>query len=165
MSELRARLATVENFLQAAAGGAVSLESLSGLVASPGPNATGQSDEPQRKRTRRSPSVPQVDNSVSSLVSPPAGGTQPAVEYHDTTNEEPYIPASPVGPSSVHFNYDTPVGLPSSNSMQQHVVENNPLDDESHGTLVITRSGRSKWLGPTAGTEWLKDVSSLWRPH
>lgn len=31
--------------------------------------------------------------------------------------------------------------------------------DESYGTLVIDRSGRSKWLGPTAGTEWLKNAS------
>lgn len=32
-----------------------------------------------------------------------------------------------------------------------------PANDESYGTLVIDRSGRSKWLGPTAGTEWLKN--------
>lgn len=31
------------------------------------------------------------------------------------------------------------------------------VNDESYGTLVIDRSGRSKWLGPTAGTEWLKN--------
>lgn len=32
---------------------------------------------------------------------------------------------------------------------------------DNYGTLVIDKSGRSKWLGPTAGTEWLKNVSSL----
>ncbi|KAL7422804.1 hypothetical protein Q5752_002100 [Cryptotrichosporon argae] len=30
-------------------------------------------------------------------------------------------------------------------------------DEQGFGTLLIGRSGRSKWLGPTAGTEWLKD--------
>ncbi|EJT46054.1 hypothetical protein A1Q1_05436 [Trichosporon asahii var. asahii CBS 2479] len=30
---------------------------------------------------------------------------------------------------------------------------------DNYGTLVIDKSGRSKWLGPTAGTEWLKNVS------
>lgn len=28
----------------------------------------------------------------------------------------------------------------------------------SHGTLMISKGGLSKYLGPTAGTEWLKDV-------
>lgn len=28
----------------------------------------------------------------------------------------------------------------------------------SHGTLMLTEGGRSKYLGPTAGSEWLKDV-------
>lgn len=33
-------------------------------------------------------------------------------------------------------------------------------EDQSFGTLVISQSGRSKYLGPTAASEWLKDVSS-----
>lgn len=28
----------------------------------------------------------------------------------------------------------------------------------SHGTLMLSEGGRSKYLGPTAGSEWLKDV-------
>ncbi|CAK7207518.1 hypothetical protein SEUCBS139899_010328 [Sporothrix eucalyptigena] len=32
----------------------------------------------------------------------------------------------------------------------------------SYGTLVMSRGGRSKYLGPTAGSEWLKDVG---QPH
>lgn len=31
----------------------------------------------------------------------------------------------------------------------------------SHGTLMLGSGGRSKYLGPTAGSEWLKDVCSL----
>jgi hypothetical protein len=34
-------------------------------------------------------------------------------------------------------------------------------DDEqsaSHGTLMLEKDGRSQYLGPTAGSEWLKDV-------
>ena len=31
----------------------------------------------------------------------------------------------------------------------------------SYGTLVMSRGGRSKYLGPTAGSEWLKDVQQL----
>ena len=37
-----------------------------------------------------------------------------------------------------------------------------PADDEeqdgSYGTLILGKGGRSKYLGPTAGSEWLKDV-------
>lgn len=29
----------------------------------------------------------------------------------------------------------------------------------SYGTLMLSKEGRSKYLGPTAGSEWLKDVS------
>ena len=36
-----------------------------------------------------------------------------------------------------------------------------PNDEPSHGTLVISASGRSKYLGPSAASEWLKDVSHL----
>jgi hypothetical protein len=34
-----------------------------------------------------------------------------------------------------------------------------PPNEASHGTLVISASGRSKYLGPSAASEWLKDVS------
>lgn len=33
-----------------------------------------------------------------------------------------------------------------------------PSDEPSHGTLVMSASGRSKYLGPSAASEWLKDV-------
>lgn len=33
--------------------------------------------------------------------------------------------------------------------------------EHSHGTLVIDRAGRSRYFGATAGTEWLKNVSTL----
>jgi hypothetical protein len=31
----------------------------------------------------------------------------------------------------------------------------------SYGTLMLSKGGRSKYLGPTAGSEWLKDVCRL----
>lgn len=42
-----------------------------------------------------------------------------------------------------------------------HVVaENVDVEEEqSYGTLVMGQGGRSKYLGPTAGSEWLRDVS------
>lgn len=31
--------------------------------------------------------------------------------------------------------------------------------NDSYGTLMLSKGGRYKYLGPTAGTEWLKEVS------
>lgn len=36
-----------------------------------------------------------------------------------------------------------------------------PEPEQSSGTLVLTDSGRSKWLGPTAASDWLKDVCAV----
>jgi hypothetical protein len=37
-----------------------------------------------------------------------------------------------------------------------------PIDDDnqngSYGTLMLGKRGLSKYLGPTAGSEWLKEV-------
>ncbi|CAK9787335.1 unnamed protein product [Cutaneotrichosporon oleaginosum] len=46
---------------------------------------------------------------------------------------------------------------PSIPAFEYRYEPNPPPQDESYGTLVIDRSGRSKWLGPTAGTEWLRN--------
>ncbi|BEI84665.1 hypothetical protein CcaverHIS002_0500660 [Cutaneotrichosporon cavernicola] len=37
-------------------------------------------------------------------------------------------------------------------------------EDQSFGTLVISQSGRSKYLGPTAASEWLKDQEVIETP-
>lgn len=37
-------------------------------------------------------------------------------------------------------------------------------NEHSHGTLVIDKTGRSRYFGATAGTEWLKNVSFLTLP-
>lgn len=42
--------------------------------------------------------------------------------------------------------------------VSQH-IERGGLEG-SYGTLIRSDSGRSKYLGPTAGSEWLKDVSN-----
>lgn len=31
----------------------------------------------------------------------------------------------------------------------------------SHGTLMLSKGGRTKYLGPTAGSEWLRDVGAI----
>ena len=47
----------------------------------------------------------------------------------------------------------------SSSTALQHIDHGE--QNGSHGTLMLSKGGRSKYLGPTAGSEWLKDVSCL----
>ena len=45
-----------------------------------------------------------------------------------------------------------------SNPSYVHVVPAVHDESTSYGTLVIAPSGRGKYLGPSAASEWLKDV-------
>lgn len=49
-------------------------------------------------------------------------------------------------------------GLGSGASHRTFVSNENGDPNDGHGTLLLSREGRSKYLGPTAGSEWLKDV-------
>lgn len=40
-------------------------------------------------------------------------------------------------------------------------VPDDATQDGSFGTLMLSEGGRSKYLGPTAGSEWLRDVCKL----
>ncbi|WWC65494.1 uncharacterized protein I303_108112 [Kwoniella dejecticola CBS 10117] len=52
---------------------------------------------------------------------------------------------------SIHRQADTP------SSSLSGVTSGRDLDRHSHGLLVLNRRGRSKYLGPTAASEWLRD--------
>lgn len=76
----------------------------------------------------------------------------PAIPASYDLDEGPTIPQSEV--HSVHFDFSgDSMTVPSSTG--NHI---SPSDDTSFGTLAIGRGGRSKWLGPTAASEWLRDV-------
>lgn len=63
-----------------------------------------------------------------------------ASRYSDSNGESHSRQLHHLGPSVVADNVD---------------VE----EEQSYGTLVMGQGGRSKYLGPTAGSEWLRDVS------
>ncbi|GMK58669.1 hypothetical protein CspeluHIS016_0601110 [Cutaneotrichosporon spelunceum] len=67
-------------------------------------------------------------------------------------------PSQPNLQPSINPPHQTPSQASQATPSFQYTYEPNPpAQDESYGTLVIDRSGRSKWLGPTAGTEWLRN--------
>lgn len=57
--------------------------------------------------------------------------------------------------------YSVPTGATgasaSSNPARQSIDDGQ--QSGSHGTLMLGKRGRSKYLGPTAGSEWLKEAS------
>ncbi|OCF30850.1 hypothetical protein I317_05061 [Kwoniella heveanensis CBS 569] len=58
----------------------------------------------------------------------------------------------------VRFDFSTP----SAETLSMHPSVEAPMqqdspDTQSYGTLVLSHGGRSKYLGPTAASEWLKD--------
>lgn len=65
----------------------------------------------------------------------------------------PAIPGRITG--TLHSNTS---GIRGSSNPDSQTIDNYHQNG-SHGTLMLDKEGRSKYLGPTAGSEWLKDVS------
>jgi hypothetical protein len=120
------------------------------------PRSSMSSNEPSR------PVAPQVP-STSYYVAPPTVpqsnmSFQPLGYSHEAqrpiTNDQSQVIQQP-------FNDNAWSGSPVEHLpgavVRQTVVS--PSNEASHGTLVISASGRSKYLGPSAASEWLKDVS------
>lgn len=188
VTELRERLNMLEGLLMEVANGAPLradvISSLVGRSASPdGEKKDKHSDRPPRPPRPRSRSptpdrpVRPTRRSASPRRPSPTPVNEPMVQdlaQHpgpngDSGPMQDSGPSSDFAPGPMIFNYDTPVASASDRSQPSPLVQPYPPQsqyqypaDEVHGTLVIGKSGRSKWLGPTAGTEWLKNVSYLY---
>ncbi|OCF40873.1 hypothetical protein I317_05323 [Kwoniella heveanensis CBS 569] len=80
---------------------------------------------------------------------------------HEASNVADFGSSSVAMAAAPEISIPTPSeqnGLSSAQSGGLHArtVEHS-ADNSGFGTLVISRGGRSKYLGPTAGSEWLKD--------
>ena len=104
-----------------------------------------------------STSQPRYDQSFQG---PQVSMSLPPLSYSSETAQRGVNNQNPIGQQQP-FN-DTvwtcsPVENLVDGAARQSVVS--PSNEASHGTLVISASGRSKYLGPSAASEWLKDVS------
>lgn len=54
--------------------------------------------------------------------------------------------------------YSVPGGASGSSNPSGQLIDDGQQGG-SHGTLMLSTRGRSKYLGPTAGSEWLKEVT------
>ncbi|KAK7222982.1 hypothetical protein V2G26_010985 [Clonostachys chloroleuca] len=84
-------------------------------------------------------------------------GPEPVYAWsaHADTHPEPQMSLEhgiSILPRNSSSHTRTSVALPT-----QQVPAPRAADDETFGTLVVDRTGRSKYLGPRAGTEWLQN--------
>lgn len=145
----------------AALEGALKQKSLDVAEASGSSGSSHHSPTPavrQRPSTSRSPltvvDMPPQDQDIdhditlddAGLLSPPQGRPQEMIEAHE--------------PVQAHsFPKIVPSFQPPSHLLNAANLTPSEPAEQSFGTLVLTDSGRSKWLGPTAASDWLKDVS------
>lgn len=87
-----------------------------------------------------------VPADIDAGVPSPLRNDQDGREVFQEADRFPKAAAAPFAPPS---------------ALSNHTAFATPTEpaEQSFGTLVITESGRSKWLGPTAASDWLKDVS------
>jgi hypothetical protein len=111
------------------------------------PESTGVARQSPQRR-----SMPSEPASTSHRRSQSPTRRQPLVDQSPPIPFAPFQPATGLTP--VRFDYDSP--LRATPRRSSHVISESPQG--SHGTLVLGRSGRSRYLGPTAGPEWLKHV-------
>lgn len=85
-----------------------------------------------------------------SMIQPPLSASNEVAVYVDPNQ---YLQ----NPSDGETWFQPPHDAPAENLVKQSMAS--PSNEPSYGTLVISSSGRSKYLGPSAASEWLKDVS------
>lgn len=118
---------------------------------------------------RSPPAGPSHHQPPSSWIRPPSGHTtQPSMTSIPTRSPSSSFWQDEARQSNRHGEIDRP-SRHASTSMTRLVppftsapFESIPPDrsphDQSSGTLVIDHNGRSKYLGPSAASEWLRDV-------
>jgi hypothetical protein len=119
----------------------------------------------QRRRTspiattRRSSASPSRSH-TSYAPDPPNPLTHPPPLVQD---EPLFAGPSETTPQSFRYNYNlTPqtAAPPIAGLSASRAGGAESPNEESFGTLVLSQSGRSTYLGPTAGPEWLRNVST-----
>ncbi|KAK6909911.1 hypothetical protein L486_00437 [Kwoniella mangroviensis CBS 10435] len=98
-------------------------------------------------------------SALSELADAATSTQQAADAVPDQQIESDVGPPMPQ-PELHHVRFD--FGTPTAETLNMYRHAQGPFqqdspENQSHGTLVISQGGRSKYLGPTAASEWLKD--------
>ncbi|KAI8667623.1 Fungal-trans domain-containing protein [Fusarium sp. Ph1] len=79
-----------------------------------------------------------------------------ALEPYATQAPSPHTPASAPSGRLEESAHSINTGTSASSNPARYAVEDE-RENGSYGTLMLGKRGRSKYLGPTAGSEWLKE--------
>lgn len=140
-------------------------------------NEQSQGERYQAPLDQQSPPRSQNDQAINLPQPPTASSRYPPSQFNPVSNHPPnplallahaLEPYAARGPSPRNPTSESPgsVAEPLYNVPSAVSGSSNPtrqsLDDGqqsgSYGTLMLTKRGQSKYLGPTAGSEWLKAV-------
>lgn len=80
-----------------------------------------------------------------------------ALEPYTAQAPSPHTPASAPSGRLEEPAHSINTGTSASSNPARYAVEDD-RENGSYGTLMLGKRGRSKYLGPTAGSEWLKEV-------
>ena len=122
------------------------------------PVPTAENVQPDISASYRPPATPSnpalpVTTDLTTFALPPAP-PQPIINQAVAQKSEP----SPQANGAVHTPQASTSTLNESHLPPQDRAA--ATEDQSFGTLVISNSGASKYLGPTAAVEWIKNVSA-----
>jgi len=82
-----------------------------------------------------------------------------ALEPYTTQAPSPRTPASAPSGRLEEPAHSINTGTSAPSNPARYTIEDE-RENGSYGTLMLGKRGRSKYLGPTAGSEWLKEVTS-----
>ncbi|ORY30182.1 fungal-specific transcription factor domain-domain-containing protein [Naematelia encephala] len=158
LESLRDRLATVESLLSSVQDHSRSSEQDNSMLPpeqlDSGPSSLNQTVSPTLTPVLYDTEEPSSVYSASQLsIAPPSTSNTLSLPGSSQSLWE--------GTSATPFHHPNvrSLPLPSDLRAQTSISSQEELSSETlgSGTLVLSRSGASKWLGPTAGSEWLRD--------
>ena len=130
------------------------------------PNLTGSGwrESPSRPASRTLPPRSAHERQSSLARSPAQQLPPPGPVGSSSYSALQWSPPPHMSPPSLQHDGTVPNAANPNESATAHIElsPSNPTErspqEQSFGTLVISHSGRSKYLGPSAASEWLKDV-------
>ncbi|KAJ3549622.1 hypothetical protein NM208_g411 [Fusarium decemcellulare] len=119
-------------------------------------NARPFDPTPNQQPTNRPRHIPSNSNPGDSNQVNPLTILAHALEPYTLQGPSPRSPASAPSSRMEQSSHSVNTGTSTSSNPVRHSADDDQQNG-SYGTLMLGKRGRSKYLGPTAGSEWLKE--------
>ncbi|RTE74499.1 hypothetical protein BHE90_011070 [Fusarium euwallaceae] len=111
---------------------------------------------PNQQNTNRTHHIPSHTTLSDSIQVNPLTLLAQALEPYTTQGPSPRTPASGPSRGLEESTHSINTGTSASSNAARYLIDDDQQNG-SYGTLMLGKRGRSKYLGPTAGSEWLKE--------